>query len=270
MQHGVLNIGVEAARQSSPNSVPEANTAKGQVSRLPLLRCIAAGAKASGWAFASAIVFAVTTPGNAQSANLPSGMTQQIALAVMPSFSRVEAGGREVLLIFPNQVSRADIAALERAAGTGMIEGVSSGEDTARLRLTRPGLTRLETQGRGAVLTVQPAGRGGASWSDSRVASVVVEAEAAMRAGDTATARATIAPLLDVVPRDTALIERIAAIQAGAVRSRSAMAMNRLGLDPGAAAVKASLRRKGRCCAARLRRLATRLDEPGSSPSARS
>ena len=242
MQHGVLNIGVEAARQPSSTSVPEANTPKGQLPRVPLQCCIAAWTKASAWVFTSALVFAVATPGNAQPANLPSGMTQQIALAVMPSFSRVEAGGREVLLIFPDQVSRGDIAALERAAGTGLIEGVSSSEDTARLRLTRPGLARLETEGRGAVLIVQPAGRGGASWSDRRVASVVVEAEAAMRAGDTATARATIAPLLDAAPRDTALIERIAAIQAGAVRSRSAMAMDRLGLDPGAASVVAARR----------------------------
>ena len=203
-----------------------------------------ASARVGARAFAAAMAMgfagpaaAQGQPANAPSAGTLSALAQRIDLGVMPTVSRAEAGGREIVLIFPVAVSAADIATLQRAAGTGLIEGVSIGQDAVRLRLSRPGLAQLEAQGRGATLSIQPAGRGGASWPERRLA--LAEAEAALRTGDPAAARATIAPLLAAAPSDTALIERMAAIEAASGRSRAALAMyeRALGLDPGASSL---------------------------------
>ncbi len=206
-----------------------------------------ATASAQAIAFSAMLVLGTAAmaqgqPANTPPANTASSMTQQLRLGAMPAASRVEAGGREVVLIFPASVSPADVATLERAAGTGLIEGVSIGQDAVRLRLSRPGLAQLEAEGRGAVLRVLPAGRGGASWPERRLA--LAEAETALRTGDTAAARATIAPMLAEAPRDTALIERMAAIEAASGRSRSALALyeRALGLDPGASSLVAARR----------------------------
>ena len=205
------------------------------------------GARAFAAAMAMAMGFAGPAAAQGQTANAPSAGTlsalaQRIDLGVLPTVSRAEAGGREIVLIFPVAVSAADIATLQRAAGTGLIEGVSIGQDAVRLRLSRPGLAQLEAQGRGATLSIQPAGRGGASWPERRLA--LAEAEAALRTGDPAAARATIAPLLAAAPSDTALIERMAAIEAASGRSRAALAMyeRALGLDPGASSLLAARR----------------------------
>ena len=179
---------------------------------------------------------AAQTPPAVQ-APMPVGAVFQLPLASSPSTVQAEAGGREIVLIFPGPVSPVDLAALERATGTGLIEGLSVGQDAARLRLTRPAQPRLMLDGRGATLVLEPVGRGGGNWQERRLA--LAEAELAVREGDTARARATVAPLLEENPQDTALIERMAAIEAAAGRTRTALYMyeRALGLDPGASSL---------------------------------
>jgi hypothetical protein len=175
-------------------------------------------------------------PGLAQTA------TTRIPLQMSPATARAEAGGREIVLIFPAAISPADIATLERATGSGLVEGLNMGQDAARLRLSRPAQPRLEPQGRGALLILEPAARGSGSWPERRLA--LAEAEVALRAGDAARARETVAPLLAENPQDTALIERMAAIEAAAGRTRTAIYMyeRALGLDPGASSLLAARR----------------------------
>lgn len=191
-----------------------------------------------------ALAFGLALPGvlNAQTApsreaSVPAEAAFQIPLASSPTTVQAEASGREIVLIFPGPISPADLAALERASGTWLVEGLSVGQDAARLRLTRSAVPRLVPDGRGATLVLEPVGRGGIGWRERRLA--LAEAELAVRQGDTARARAIVAPLLEDNPQDTGLIERMAAIEAAAGRTQEALSMyeRALGLDPGASSL---------------------------------
>ncbi|WPB83925.1 hypothetical protein [Sediminicoccus rosea] len=178
----------------------------------------------------------------AQSPPAASPAMLQIPLSQSPTAALAEPGGREIVLIFPGAVPRADAAALERAAASGLIEGLNIARGAARLRLARPAQPRLVPQGEGSLLVLQSVGRSMVSPQDPPVPVAAPEPAPPEPATPEPAPPAMDLPVLRESPREAPPITRFAAAEAPSpgARAEAEVYQRALAIEPGASPLVAA------------------------------
>lgn len=178
----------------------------------------------------------------AQPAFAASPAMLRIPLSQSPTAALAEPGGREIVLIFPGAMARADAAALERAAASGLIEGLNISRGSARLRLARPAQPRLVPQEEGALLVLQSVGRGVVGPQDPPAPVAAPEPPAPEPAAPAAAAPEMDLPVLRETPREAAPLGRLAEqeVLPGGARAEAEVYQRALAVEPGASPLVAA------------------------------